>query len=180
MTDDAPPAGDDAGREGDDGEYGDDDAEHGSADPPDDRLVVGFVCVQNAGRSQMATAFAERELAERGLGDRVRLVTGGTDPAAHVHDVVVDVMNEVGFDLADRTPREVSFEEIQACDYVVTMGCAAEDVCPASWAGENRDWGLDDPDDATRADAARIRDEIADRVDALFDELEERTATAGD
>jgi len=171
MTDDAPPAGDDAGREGDDGEYGDDDAEHGSADPPDDRLVVGFVCVQNAGRSQMATAFAERELAERGLGDRVRLVTGGTDPAAHVHDVVVDVMNEVGFDLADRTPREVSFEEIQACDYVVTMGCAAEDVCPASWAGENRDWGLDDPDDATRADAARIRDEIADRVDALFDEL---------
>lgn len=52
------------------------------------------------------------------------------------------------------------------------MGCAAEDVCPASRAGENRDWGLDDPDDATRAEAVAFRDDIADRVAALFDELE--------
>jgi arsenate reductase len=135
------------------------------------RTTVGFVCVQNAGRSQMATAFAERELAERDLGDEIRIVTGGTDPAEHVHDVVVDVMADVGFDLADRVPREVTFDEIQSCDYVVTMGCAAEDVCPASWAGENRDWGLDDPDDATREEAVAIRDEIAERVAALFDEL---------
>jgi len=136
-----------------------------------DRVVVGFVCVQNAGRSQMATAFAERELAERNLGDQIRVVTGGTDPADHVHDVVVDVMGDVGFDLADRVPREVTFEELRACDYVITMGCSAEDVCPASWAGENRDWGLDDPDDATREEAVAIRDEIRDRVAALFDEL---------
>ncbi|WP_227132625.1 low molecular weight phosphatase family protein [Halorubellus salinus] len=135
------------------------------------RTTVGFVCVQNAGRSQMATAFAERELAERELDGDVDIVTGGTDPAEHVHDVVVDVMADVGIDLADRTPREVTFDEIQACDYVVTMGCAAEDVCPASWAGENRDWGLDDPDDATREEAVAIRDEIAARVAALFDEL---------
>ncbi|NHN41925.1 low molecular weight phosphatase family protein [Halorubellus sp. JP-L1] len=141
------------------------------ASADDDRLVVGFVCVQNAGRSQMATAFAERELAERDLEDDIRIVTGGTDPAEHVHDVVVDVMGDVGFDLADRVPREVTFEEIQACDYVITMGCAAEDVCPASWAGENRDWGLDDPDDATREDAVAIREEIESRVAALFDEL---------
>ncbi|WP_323674492.1 low molecular weight phosphatase family protein [Halorubellus sp. PRR65] len=135
------------------------------------RTTVGFVCVQNAGRSQMATAFAERERDERGLDD-VELVTGGTDPADHVHDVVVDVMTDVGVDMADRVPRAVTFDEIQSCDYVVTMGCAAEDVCPASWAGENRDWGLDDPDDATREEAVAIRDEIAARVAALFDELE--------
>jgi arsenate reductase len=138
----------------------------------DGRVTVGFVCVQNAGRSQMATAFAERERDERSLEDRIRIVTGGTDPAEHVHDVVVDVMADVEFDLADRVPREVTFEEIQGCDYVVTMGCAAEDVCPASWAGENRDWGLDDPDDATRDGAVAIRDEIEARVEALFDELE--------
>ena len=137
------------------------------------RTTVGFVCVQNAGRSQMATAFAERELAERDLDGDVEIVTGGTDPAEHVHDVVVDVMADVGFDLADRVPREVTFDEIRSCDYVVTMGCAAEDVCPASWAGENRDWGLDDPDDATREEAVAIRDEIATRVAALFDELED-------
>jgi arsenate reductase len=143
----------------------------------DEHVTVGFVCVQNAGRSQMATAFAERERVDRGLEDRVRIVTGGTDPAEHVHDVVVDVMADAGFDLADRTPREVTFDEIQACDYVVTMGCAAEDVCPASWAGENRDWGLDDPDDATREAAVAIRDDVEERVGALFEELE-RAVTA--
>jgi arsenate reductase len=142
----------------------------------DDRLTVGFVCVQNAGRSQMATAFAERERADRGLEDSVRVVTGGTDPAEHVHDVVVDVMADVGFDLADRTPRAVSVDELQGCDHVVTMGCAAEDVCPASWAGENRDWGLDDPDDATRAAAVAIREDVEERVGALFDELERALA----
>lgn len=133
---------------------------------------VAFVCVRNAGRSQMATAFAERERVDRGLEEDVRIVTGGTDPAEHVHEVVVDVMADAGVDLSDRTPREVSFEEIQDCDYVITMGCSAEDVCPASWAGENRDWGLDDPDDATRAEAVAIRDEVERRVAALFDELQ--------
>ena len=132
---------------------------------------VAFVCVQNAGRSQMSTAFAEREVEARGLSDHVEIVTGGTDPADHVHDEVVEVMAERGFDLSERTPREVTHDELQDCDYVITMGCSAEDVCPATWAGENRDWGLDDPDgkelDAVRA----IRDEIEERVADLFAEL---------
>ena len=135
----------------------------------DDRLGVAFVCVQNAGRSQMATAFAERERDERGLD--IEIVTGGTDPADHVHPEVVEIMAEKGIDLADRTPREVTFEELQDSEYVITMGCSAKDVCPATWSGENRDWGLDDPDgqgmDAVRA----IRDEIEERVAELFDEL---------
>ncbi|MFB6073300.1 MAG: low molecular weight phosphatase family protein [Halobacterium sp.] len=131
--------------------------------------TLAFVCVQNAGRSQMAHAFAEREAAARGVD--VDLVTGGTDPADRVHPEVVDAMRDVGVDLSDRTPREVTVEELRDADYVVTMGCSAEDVCPAGWAGENRDWGLDDPDGRPPEDVARIRDEVRERVAALFDEL---------
>lgn len=126
------------------------------------------MCVQNAGRSQMATAFAE---ATRESEDDVEILTGGTRPADHVHDVVVEVMAERGFDLSDRTPREVTRKELRDADLVVTMGCSATDVCPATWNGENRDWDLDDPDDATVEEAREIRDEIADRVDDLFAEL---------
>ena len=134
--------------------------------------TVAFVCVQNAGRSQMAYAFAQRELEARGLEDRFDLVTGGTRPADHVHGAVVETMAEVGIDIGDRTPREVTFEEIQESDYVVTMGCSAADVCPAGWPGENRDWDLTDPHGKSAADVARIRDEIERRVADLFCELQ--------
>ena len=135
-------------------------------------VTLAFVCVQNAGRSQMAHAFAERELAERPLEDDVELVTGGTNPADHVHPEVVEAMRAVGFDLSSRTPRTVTFEEIQRSDLVITMGCSADAVCPAGWAGENRDWDLADPDGRSAAEVARIRDEIEARVAALLDELE--------
>lgn len=136
-----------------------------------DATRIAFVCVQNAGRSQMAYAFGRRELEERGLGGAVELVTGGTRPADHVHDEVVQAMDAVGIDISDRTPREISFEEIRASEYVVTMGCS-DDVCPAGWAGENRDWDLDDPDGKSPTEVAEIRDEIERRVSALFDEIE--------
>ena len=133
---------------------------------------IAFVCVQNAGRSQMAHALAERERVRRGAEGRVEFLTGGTDPADAVHDVVVEAMDEVGIDLSGGTPREITPDEIETCDLVITMGCSAEDVCPATWRGDSRDWGLDDPHgqalDAVRA----IRDEIQSRIRALFDELE--------
>ncbi|WP_327050905.1 arsenate-mycothiol transferase ArsC [Halomicrococcus gelatinilyticus] len=138
-----------------------------SADP----TRIAFVCVQNAGRSQMAYAFAQQELKDRDLDD-VDLVTGGTRPADHVHDEVVQAMDAVGIDVADRTPREVTFEEIQESEYVITMGCSADDVCPAGWAGENRDWDLDDPDGRSPTEVADIRDDIEQRVRELFDEIE--------
>jgi arsenate reductase len=131
--------------------------------------TVAFVCVQNAGRSQMAAAFAERLKVDRDLD--VNLVTGGTRPADHVHENVVESMREVGIDISDRVPREVTFEEIFESDYVITMGCSADDVCPAGWAGENRDWGLDDPHGRGPEETAEIRDEIRRRVEAFFDEL---------
>lgn len=142
---------------------------------PADPLRIAFVCVQNAGRSQMAYAFAQREVARRGLAGDIDLRTGGTRPAEHVHEEVVEAMERVDIDISDRTPREISFEEIQQSEYVITMGCSAEDVCPAGWNGETRDWDLEDPDGKSRADVERIRDDIAKRVDRLFDELESRS-----
>ena len=133
--------------------------------------TVAFVCVRNAGRSQMATAFAERETDERGVD--VDVITGGTDPADEVHAVVADVMDEAGFDVRDRVPREITADELADADYVVTMGCSAEDVCPATFVGENRDWDLEDPGEATREEARRIRDETERSVASLFDELED-------
>lgn len=134
-------------------------------------IRIAFVCVQNAGRSQMADAFAQRELEERGV-EGFELVTGGTRPADHVHPEVAEAMAAVGFDMSNRTPREVTFEEIQGSDYVITMGCSADDVCPAGWAGENRDWDLTDPAGKPADEVARIRDEIRQRVTDLFDELQ--------
>ena len=140
-----------------------------------DTTIIALVCVQNAGRSQMAYAFAERERVERGFEDDIELITGGTNPADHVHGEVVESMREISIDITGRTPREVTFEEIQRADYVITMGCSADDVCPAGWAGENRDWDLVDPDGRPTEEVARIRDEIEACVAALFDELEGRT-----
>ncbi|QKY17322.1 low molecular weight phosphatase family protein [Halorubrum sp. CBA1229] len=143
---------------------------------PDNRIA--FVCVQNAGRSQMAAAFAERERDDRDAGDRIEIITGGTRPADHVHDVVVEAMRELSVELGDRTPREVTPDELRAVDLVVTMGCSASDVCPATWNGESRDWGLDDPHGQSLKDVREIRDEIENRVVALFDELLSETASA--
>lgn len=136
-----------------------------------DPLRIALVCVQNAGRSQMAYAFAKQSVEARGLGDRVDLVTGGTDPAEAVHAGVIEAMRAVGFDLSERRPREVTFEEIQAADLVITMGCSADEVCPAGWAGEHRDWELADPAGQDPERVAEIRDEIEDRVELLIDRV---------
>lgn len=138
----------------------------------DNPTRIALVCVQNAGRSQMAAAFARREVAARQLQDAVELHSGGTQPADEVHPGVVEAMAAVDIDIADRTPRAVTPAELQLCDYVVTMGCDASDVCPATWGGESRDWGLPDPDGKSAVRVAEIRDEVRRRVEALFDEIE--------
>lgn len=134
-------------------------------------IRIAFMCVQNAGRSQISTAFAERERDRRGLDDRVEILTGGTHPADHVHEEVIDVMDEAGFDLSDRTPREITIEELQSCEYVATMGCSTLDVGEVGSDVDVRDWALDDPDGADLERVREIRDEIEQRVIALFDEI---------
>jgi protein-tyrosine-phosphatase len=135
----------------------------------DDPVRFAFVCVQNAGRSQMSTAFAERERDRRGLGDRVEILTGGTHPADHVHDEVVTVMRDHDIDLSDRTPREVSTAELEACDVVATMGCSTLQLDTSSGV-DVRDWALADPDGRDLDAVREIRDDIERRVVALFDE----------
>lgn len=130
-------------------------------------MKLGFVCVQNAGRSQMSAAFADRERDERGLD--VELITGGTHPAEEVHPVVVEAMKEVGIDLSDRKPREVSTEELETCDVVATMGCSTLDLAAET---EVRDWALPDPHGESLERVREIREEVHDRVRELFDELE--------
>jgi len=137
-----------------------------------DQIRVAFVCVQNAGRSQMSTAFAERERERRGLGDSVEILTGGTDPADHVHEDVIDVMDEAGFDLSDRTPREITLDDLRSCDYVATMGCSTLDIGGVEETVDVRDWALADPDGADRERVREIRDEIEQRVTDLFDDIE--------
>ena len=136
------------------------------------RTRIAFMCVQNAGRSQMSTAFAERERAERNLDDRVEILTGGTHPADAVHDEVIDVMDEIGFDLSDRTPREITLDELSSCDCVATMGCSTLDVGDVGEDVDICDWDLDDPDGQDVERVREIRDEIEGRVEALFDEIE--------
>ncbi len=129
----------------------------------------GFVCVQNAGRSQMSAAFAERERDLRELGDTLEILTGGTHPAEHVHEEVITVMQERDIDLSDRTPREVSTDELESCDVVATMGCSTLEL-----DAENvdvRDWALDDPHGHDLDTVREIRDDIEQRVEALFDEF---------
>jgi len=135
-----------------------------------DPTRIAFVCVQNAGRSQMSTAFAERERERRDLDVEIR--TGGTHPADAVHDEVVETMAELGIDLSDRTPREITAEELRSCEYVATMGCSTLDVGEVGESVEIRDWALDDPDGQDPAHVREIRDEIEARVSALFDEID--------
>lgn len=135
--------------------------------------TVALACVQNAGRSQVATAFAEMERDKRGLDD-VEILTGGTHPADEVHEEVVAAMVEEDVDIADRTPREITTAELEACDYVATMGCSSLTL-PADV--RVRDWALPDPHGAALDRVREIRNEVRDRVASLFDELEaERSA----
>ncbi|KOX34341.1 phosphotyrosine protein phosphatase [Streptomyces sp. NRRL F-6491] len=123
-----------------------------------------FICVHNAGRSQMAAAF----LAHLG-GDRVEVRSAGSAPAGTVNQAVVAVMAEVGIDISAKTPEVLTTEAVRASDVVVTMGCG--DACPYFPGKRHLDWKLDDP--AGRGvDAVRpIRDAIERRIRGLLAEL---------
>jgi len=144
-----------------------------------DTVRVDFICVHNAGRSQMAAAFAEREREERGLDDVVVINSAGTDPADEVHAEVVDAMAEAGFDLSDRSPSWVVLDDLRDSHYLVTMGCTITEFNPAQYGVESRAWDLTNPDGKEMETVREVRDEIERRVSELFDEIE-RTAAEPD
>jgi arsenate reductase len=127
-------------------------------------VTVVFACVHNAGRSQMAAAFFNA-LADPALA---RAESAGTEPAAGIHPIVVDVMNQAGLDLAGHKPRPLTEDLARRASLLVTMGCG--DRCPYVPGLETADWPLDDPKDRPVADVVRIRDEIRRRVAALVSE----------
>ncbi len=124
-----------------------------------------FVCLHNAGRSQISAALFEREAA-----GRHQARSAGTTPAARVHPEVVEVMAELGIDLADRVPRLLTTEAAEWADVVVTMGCG--DECPYIPGKRYLDWDLPDPKGQPLAAVRETRDEIAARVAALVAELD--------
>jgi arsenate reductase len=129
-------------------------------------MNVLFVCLHNAGRSQMSAA-----LFERAAGGRHSAASAGTTPAEHVHPEVVDAMNEVGIDLSEKTPQKLTTELAEHADVVVTMGCG--DACPYIPGKHYIDWNLPDPKGRPIADVRRLRDDIARRVIELAHELDE-------
>ncbi|HEV2980241.1 MAG TPA: arsenate reductase ArsC [Solirubrobacteraceae bacterium] len=125
---------------------------------------VLFVCVQNAGRSQMSEA-----LFRRAEGGGHEALSAGTAPAARVHPEVVAVMRELGVDLSRRIPKELTQQLVRDVDVVITMGCG--DKCPYVPGKRYVEWDLPDPDGRRLEQVRAIRDEIASRVELLIDEL---------
>ncbi len=125
---------------------------------------VLFVCVHNAGRSQMAAA-----LLTHFAGDRIEVRSAGTEPAEQVNPAAVAAMAEIGIDVTAATPKVLTGEAVQSSDVVITMGCG--DTCPYFPGLSYRDWNLDDPAGQPLPVVRRIRDDIAERVRALVDEL---------
>lgn len=134
-----------------------------------------FMCVENAGRSQMAVAFAERERERRGLSEQTVVESAGTHPIDGVYDVVVEAMEEEGFDFSDRTPIVVRMEALKTVDFLVTMGCYVSEFDPSSFGVDSREWSFADPKDVDLGTTREIRDAIEVRVVELFDEIEEET-----
>jgi arsenate reductase len=136
-------------------------------------MKLAFVCVRNAGRSQMATAFAQQERSRRGL-DNLEILTGGTDPADHVHPEVQEVMAEIDVGLSDREPRSVSTAELNSCDVVATMGCSTLSLDADT---DVRDWALPDPGGESPERVREIREQVRERVHRLFDEVTDQRET---
>jgi len=123
-----------------------------------------FLCVHNAGRSQMAAGFARRA----GAG-RIEVFSGGSEPAGAVNPAAVDVMAEVGIDIAGFVPQRFTDDLLARVDVVVTMGCG--DTCPYVPGKRYVDWPLDDPKGRPVEEVRRIRDEIRALVDDLVGQL---------
>jgi protein-tyrosine-phosphatase len=129
--------------------------------------TIVFVCVHNAGRSQMAEAFFN-QLAQ----GKARAMSAGTQPGDKINPVVVEAMREVGIDISGNKPKILTLEMIEKADKMITMGCGADagGLCPAGFI-ETEDWALDDPQGKTPEQVRIIRDEIKQRVTKLVQQI---------
>ena len=133
--------------------------------------TILYVCVHNAGRSQMAEAFTTEFARLRGLA--VRGASAGTIGGKQLNPLAIEAMNELGISMADQFPKIITQEMVNSADRVITMGCGVDaEACPAKFILTD-DWGLDDPGGLPIEDVRRIRDEIRDRVETLLNDYAE-------
>jgi len=132
---------------------------------------VLFVCVHNAGRSQMAAGYLQHL-----AGDRVEVRSAGSMPGNQVNPSAVEAMAEEGIDISSAQPKVLTTEAVQASDYVITMGCG--DACPIFPGKKYLDWALDDPAGQGVEAVRPIRDEIRGLIEGLIAEIDERAAKA--
>ncbi|MDI9938851.1 arsenate reductase ArsC [Rhodococcus sp. IEGM 1351] len=135
------------------------------------RPSVLFVCVHNAGRSQMAAGFLAHL-----AGDRIEVRSAGSAPADTVNPAAVEAMAELGIDISAESPKILTVDAVQASDVVITMGCG--DACPVFPGKSYRDWVLEDPAGQGIESVRPIRDEIKAKVEALIAELTTQPATS--
>jgi arsenate reductase len=133
----------------------------------DGRPEVLFVCVHNAGRSQMAAGLLKRK-----AGDRIMIRSAGSEPADQLNPAVVEAMQEIGIDISPERPKKLETDMVRESDVVITMGCG--DACPIFPGKRYEDWDLEDPAGKDLETVRRIRDEIGRRVDDLISSLEVR------
>jgi protein-tyrosine-phosphatase len=139
-------------------------ADQESENPVTDTPTVLFVCVHNAGRSQMAAGYL-RALA----GDRVEVLSAGSEPKDEINPVAVAAMAEEGIDIANATPKILTVDAVRESDVVITMGCG--DACPIFPGKRYEDWELEDPAGKELDTVRRVRDDIRGRVEALIAEI---------
>jgi protein-tyrosine-phosphatase len=135
-----------------------------AADSSGEKPEVLFVCVHNAGRSQIAAALLERK-----AEGRVTVFSAGSEPADQLHPAVVEAMKEIGIDLAGERPKRLEDGMVKEADVVITMGCG--DACPIYPGKRYEDWELEDPNGKDLETVRRIRDQIAFRIRSLLGEL---------
>ncbi|WP_157156698.1 MULTISPECIES: arsenate reductase ArsC [unclassified Diaminobutyricimonas] len=129
-----------------------------------EKPTVLFVCVHNAGRSQMAAGYLQAL-----AGDRVQVLSAGSEPKDQINPVAIEAMREEGIDIADNTPKILTTEAVKESDVVITMGCG--DVCPIFPGKRYEDWELDDPAGQSIDNVRPIRDDIKARIENLLAEI---------
>jgi arsenate reductase (thioredoxin) len=129
-----------------------------------EKPTVLFVCVHNAGRSQIAAGYL-RDLA----GDRVEVLSAGSEPKDQINPVAIEAMAEEGIDIAGNTPKILTVDAVKESDVVITMGCG--DACPIFPGKRYEDWELEDPAGKDIETVRRVRDDIRGRVEALIAEI---------
>jgi protein-tyrosine-phosphatase len=125
-----------------------------------------FVCVENAGRSQIAEGFAKHY-----SKDKVEAISAGTMPSSEVNPLAIQVMQEKGIDISKNKPKQITNQMVQEADAIIVMGCSAQGFCPAPLLGKVNDWKIEDPKGKPIEKVREIRDAIEGRVKKLIEEI---------